>query len=512
MGRVGKSAEGLVEAQKLLIEARQTDDEEGIAQAGCCIGWFCLQLGYPDKGLECASNARTYYAGTEDVWSHGLALAVYSWLLLELGLSDLSFESAAQSVVVAERTDDLALNAFALNCKAIALIMCREDELALPMLADALAMAEKSGDRSTIALTLLNTGYSLLSQAVLAQSSGDHGTVLRLEKQGMAINDRAIAIAREAGDLWNLRTALCNGAETYASMGEIARSQLYLAEWEQLPGEVGVREQIHYLYTRGDVLTHLDQDREAILVYEEAFRLATEVAHVDHKVNTLRRLSDVKARLGLHKEALDLFRAFHDAYVSQSGELSRRRAHAMDMQLQNEKLREKAAELEMQAGLDALTGVPNRRAFDAAFASLGRQNAVVGILDVDHFKQVNDRYSHLVGDAVLARVAGVLRSIDRSLQIFRIGGEEFGLIFEGMTREVAEEMANSAIDRIRQTDLGDVARGLRVTASVGLAEHGALVGMTLLAEADRRLYVAKRLGRDMVIADSRPSIAVVAVN
>lgn len=511
MGRIGQSTEGLVEAQRLLIDAQKAGDLEAVADANRSIGWFCLQLGYPDKGLQPASEARTYFSGSDNVWAYGLSLAVYSWLLLEMGLSDLSFDSAAQSVVVAARTDDLALKAFALNCKAISLIMCREDELALPMLDEALDLAERSGDGSTIALTLVNTGYSLISQSILAQSSGDESKVEALAARGMAANDRAIEVAREAGDLWNLRVALCNGAETYAAQGRIDLAQQYLGELEQLPGQIGPREKIHYLYTKGDLLMTLGQDVAAIEAYQEAWRLASNIAHLDHKVNTLRRLSDVKAKLGLHEEALTLFRAYHDAYVSQSGEMSRRRAHAMDMQMQNDKLREKAAALEVQAGIDALTGVPNRRAFDAAFGQVGKQQAVLGILDVDHFKQVNDRYSHLVGDAVLACVAGVVKAIDPAMQVFRIGGEEFALLFFGLSLDQAERLANKAIERIRQTDLSDLARGLRVTASVGLAEYGGLAGTKLLAEADRRLYVAKKLGRDRVIADGRDSISAAAV-
>jgi diguanylate cyclase (GGDEF)-like protein len=192
--------------------------------------------------------------------------------------------------------------------------------------------------------------------------------------------------------------------------------------------------------------------------------------------------------------------------------MSQRRAHAMDIQMQNDKLREKAAELEMQAGLDALTGVPNRRAFDAAFALIANGPAVVGILDVDHFKAVNDRYSHLVGDAVLARVAGVLNDVDPAMRIFRIGGEEFALVFAGMSLEQAEPLANSALDHIRLIGFADVAEGLRVTASVGLAEAGILLGAKLLAEADRRLYVAKKQGRDQVISDSRASFAAVPMD
>jgi hypothetical protein len=71
LGRSGKSTEGLVEAQRLMIEARRANDRERVAHANRCIGWFCLQLGHPNEGLDAAGEARNYYAGTEDLWGRG---------------------------------------------------------------------------------------------------------------------------------------------------------------------------------------------------------------------------------------------------------------------------------------------------------------------------------------------------------------------------------------------------------------------------------------------------------
>jgi tetratricopeptide (TPR) repeat protein len=316
LGRSGKSTEGLVEAQLLLIEAREANDPERIAQANRCIGWFCLQLGYANDGLEAAGQAQNYYAGTENPWGHGLSSAVYSWLLLELGLSDLSFESASQATVIAANTDDRALNAFALNCKAIALTVCREHQLARPVLADALELAEKAGDPSTLALTLVNTGYATTCHGFLAGSNGDRDMAQTLFRKAMAANDRSIGIARESGDLWNLRTGLCNGAETYAVLGDIELAQHYLQEWSELPGQIGPREQIHYLYTKGDIYSRLGDDEQAFGVYQAARRLASNSGQLEQKVNTLRRLADLKAKLGDYEEAFALHREFHDAYVS----------------------------------------------------------------------------------------------------------------------------------------------------------------------------------------------------
>jgi diguanylate cyclase (GGDEF)-like protein len=509
-GRVGRSHEGLVEARRLLIEARRANDLEALAGVNRCIGWFCLQLGFTEDALKAANEARNYYAGVDDNWGHALSLAVYSWALLDVGLSDIGFESAAEATVIAARTDDLALNAFALNCKAIALVMCLEDKLAVALLDEALELANLSGDMSTRALTLVNFGYAKMNQVFRARAEGRRDAESMLAAEAMDFVEQAVEVAREAGDLWNLRVALCNGAELFSFDGNIERAKALLAEWDDLPGVTGPREDIHYIYSKGDVLYRLDRNEEALELYRDALRLADQSALHDHKVNALRRLCEIKAKRGEFEQALSYHRAFHDAYVAQTGEMSRRRAHALDMQLQNDKLREKAAQLEMQAGLDPLTGIPNRRAFDAVFSQLSHQQAVVGILDIDHFKLVNDHYSHLVGDQVLIRVAGLVEAINPAMQIFRIGGEEFALVFAGMSLEHAEPLATLVVNAVRRLDLGDIAKGLQVTVSIGLAESGVLAGTALLAEADRRLYVAKKAGRDRLIADARSSILAVS--
>lgn len=96
------------------------------------------------------------------------------------------------------------------------------------------------------------------------------------------------------------------------------------------------------------------------------------------------------------------------------------------------------------------------------------------------------------------------------MSAFRIGGEEFGLVFVDLALEHAQPIGQRIVDSVRAMTFTDLADGLSVTVSIGLAQTGILQGSALLAEADRRLYVAKKLGRDRVIADGRSSIAVAA--
>ena len=165
------------------------------------------------------------------------------------------------------------------------------------------------------------------------------------------------------------------------------------------------------------------------------------------------------------------------------------------------------AQLEQQAMTDALTGLPNRRAFsqEAALASARtvRHAAplTVGVADIDHFKKVNDRYGHAIGDAVLCAVAGALRAVARNTDMAaRLGGEEFGLLLPHTTLDQAAQVAErvrAAVAALRVDDGEGIP--LSVTISIGLAPlppAGRLE--TALSDADKALYRAKHMGRNRV--------------
>ena len=124
------------------------------------------------------------------------------------------------------------------------------------------------------------------------------------------------------------------------------------------------------------------------------------------------------------------------------------------------------------------------------------------MLDLDHFKRVNDTFGHEIGDQVLVRVAGLLLDVvRRSDVVARTGGEEFVLLMPASDAEAAAHCCERALAAIRDFDWAGVAPGLRVTASAGIARSGEALGLDRVASlADRRLYDAKALGRDRVVA------------
>lgn len=171
-----------------------------------------------------------------------------------------------------------------------------------------------------------------------------------------------------------------------------------------------------------------------------------------------------------------------------------------------ERLREQSEAFERQAREDALTGLPNRRVFDEA---LGREFArhrrnghplCLVVLDIDHFKSVNDRFSHSTGDQVLKDVGQLLRTACRDGDVpARLGGEEFALLLADTTTAEAEQLCVrlKALFHAR-TDWAGV-EGLAVTFSAGLVEveAGDASPADVYQRADRALYRAKNNGRDV---------------
>jgi diguanylate cyclase (GGDEF)-like protein/PAS domain S-box-containing protein len=166
------------------------------------------------------------------------------------------------------------------------------------------------------------------------------------------------------------------------------------------------------------------------------------------------------------------------------------------------------AQLEQQALTDALTGVPNRRAFDleaARVIALAKREGwpvALGIVDVDHFKKVNDQHGHAIGDTVLCNVARAIQNALRAGDLFvRIGGEEFGLFLPHATLAQAAAIAERVRNQIAENPIA-VTADLRINVTISIGVAALTLDSSLdaaLAQADAALYQAKLMGRNRIV-------------
>jgi len=169
------------------------------------------------------------------------------------------------------------------------------------------------------------------------------------------------------------------------------------------------------------------------------------------------------------------------------------------------------ASMEMTV-VDPLTGLHNRRYLELHLATLvtqaaeKRQPLSLMILDIDHFKMVNDTFGHDAGDQVLKGFAGRIRKVVRGVDLFcRLGGEEFVVVMPNTNIEIALKIAERIRTAVEKDVFAITTQGISIpiTVSIGLAESGyGIDADALLRRADKALYKSKDGGRNMVCADA----------
>jgi diguanylate cyclase (GGDEF)-like protein len=185
------------------------------------------------------------------------------------------------------------------------------------------------------------------------------------------------------------------------------------------------------------------------------------------------------------------------------------------------RMRHQLASAESDATMDALTKLHNRRHFDirlaheSAEAVLHSQCYSLLIIDLDHFKAVNDTFGHKEGDRVLSHVAGVIKRVAAAVKqvarstdtAFRYGGEEFAILLTGCDEQDAIGAGERIAESLRDNPirLGDTARVITFSGGVASAhERNGFNGQCVVERADAALYRAKSCGRNRVLGESSP--------
>jgi len=466
-------------------------------------------------------QARLHSQATGDLLLQTRARMAEVVLDLEVGAHDAawkaleeSFEWTAQHT--APQTLAHALEAELWRTRSYAHMRLAQQQQALDAGQRSLEAAQAGNDEKALAHSQCNVagrwyamGYRLksLGHATEARQALERAVELSLHAQRAAV--AAGCLRLELSLLNNLAGALAALERDDEALARFAEIYAFGDRTGMLT--IGVFARINH----ARVLFRCGNNAAAFALLEEGIRLGERLC-VPQAVNVLylQRSRQFEA-LGQWREALLAHKAFHEASKLATDEQAVARAAVLTVRLQTQEMRRETErlrgltdQLSQQALRDTLTGLPNRRAMEQLLTALrdpGADDAgcaFVAMIDIDYFKQINDGYSHAIGDAVLRALGQVFaRQLRSQDQVARWGGEEFVLLMRATTPEAALQVGERLRRAVEQYDWTSVAAGLQVTVSLGVAQADSTGSASdWLEVADAHLYAAKSGGRNRVHA------------
>jgi diguanylate cyclase (GGDEF)-like protein len=346
---------------------------------------------------------------------------------------------------------------------------------------------------------------------------------LALQTRARALQEANMALSGAIQD--NLKDVQSHVLRTIACMfledGLLDRAWDYFEQSLKLARELkSVWNEIHALHSLARIAQDLHDYPRALELAKESLEKAEAVHFQEHASQAHARLAGIFEAMGNFQEALQHERKHFELDNLVKSEASNKRAEALaaQMQLERARLEAKVAreraetltrlnlQLEQQAMTDGLTGVANRRALSVhlerthALAKRSGQAFSVVLFDLDHFKLINDLFSHALGDAVLKRIGAILLEQCRKGDfVARYGGEEFALVLMGANNQMTFEICERVRIRIEQEPWQNLEPKLLVTASFGFCtDFGLEKFEAMLNIADQHLYTAKDSGRNRV--------------
>lgn len=563
--RRGEFAKGREQALHALGRFEAIPDQEGLALVHFLLGKCYRRLNDPSASLDHHERSYRLYQALGDTKNGADVLMAKSGTLRILGRDQEAIQDLQQSRAIyrelGERTQEMRS---AMNLSVL-YKQCGDVATSQELLYECLPFFEESGNVTDTAKVLLNiaTNYNVLdnpAQAIpyaqrgipLFESTGDlhylsmarcvlGSAYLKQGNYDAALPEfrTALRLAEEVGITWTIAIIL----------EDVARVLIHLKHFDEARDvlERGIRingcddnknvyganiEQLGRLYMHPEYAEH--DTRKALECLEEARQIAVELDSIVLLVSVHKALTELHEARGSYKQALECHRAYYDAQMRLFNEESDKRIKRLEMekahrdaqiaQLRAAELAKVLDETEQLrvladewARTDALTGVPNRRALDERLAdefARSRQYGqpfAVALVDIDHFKQINDTLGHNVGDKALHHVAQILKTHCRTGDmVARYGGEEFALLFLETDLPNAIALCERLREYIATEDWTRVDPGLSgVTISVGVGvfekatEGKSSSPRELLAVADQNLYQAKHEGRNRVLPSSR---------
>lgn len=432
----------------------------------------------------------------------------------ELGRSDLAMACAQEAHRAALALGDAPRTALATDAMACVFERAGDPWQARRLMAEAVALARRTGDDDTLVRTLNNLAGTLIGMHYLLRDVAPRDEALAPLLDARPLLEEALALGQPGTE--PLHAVFCGGnlGEVLVLLGELPLAQGRLDHALDVARRHGMQAQVSRIAcSAGELLLQQGQPQQACDILHQALVGAEQADQRTTRLRIHHALWRASQALGQTQAALDHLQAYvlldRARALGQMRALSELFVTRVEAELalkEAQQLRHRATALEQDSRRDELTGLGNRRQIDARWPGLVAQAQArqaplsVVMLDLDHFKHVNDRFGHGVGDKVLVTLADLLRAHTRSEDLLvRMGGEEFLLVMGEPSDQWVHQVCERLRQRVAAHDWASVHPGLAVTISLGLACAPPYDFDTLVHQADLALYQAKAGGRNRLV-------------
>jgi diguanylate cyclase (GGDEF)-like protein len=526
--RLPNPKQAFVAAQEALTLAKQVNDPALLGAAERLYGRIVGDLGQPQTALRYTLSAVRRFEELGDNHNIVSSLAAAGMAYVDM----CSFDDALAVFERAERMvmqlDDQDLELRVIGNMSLAYCNIKDFASARRLMQRTLGLAQALGKQDLVLRSHANLGHIELEHGLLERESGNEAAarehferarevMARMLDDGhvhqspfdLGITKLNLGIAhRELGDVDSAHTLLQQSREIMQRAGHaggVCEADMYLSLIGLQRGQLQEGIAALQAFARGEVpgvtpLLRARAWRQLSTACEQAgdLRTALNAYKAFHTLDQAMLTERVSARAAALALKMDIERAQIEADVL--------RIHAEQLMDTNTQLSAEASVLSRQANEDGLTSLSNRRHFDEQFPKLLEQMRVMGgemyvaLADLDHFKQVNDQFSHSVGDEVLRQVSAILRAHSRADDLVaRYGGEEFILVLQHANAEQALAACQRLRSAVEHRNWPALADDLAVTMSIGLAKCDPnKTPLENIQAADVLLYRAKDEGRNRV--------------
>ena len=458
-----------------------------------------------------ANEALAHFRVNGSVRGQAFSLNALGVVAIRRGLPSRALEVAGEAVVLARAAEDPILQVRIANTLGIVLNDIGRLSEAAQIFEEGLRAARGFPGEAVVLRLRSNLSLALGRWALKEHDDGLPEAAWRPRaERAVELMVPTLQAWREEKKWVEISNALDHLAISHIVLGDLAAAHASLDEAESLMDASAPHSMVFFSCARARAHLHAREPQLALQALERGRAAADSRGGHMHMDELFRLKSQAHEARGEWHEALVAHKRFHELRSRLVLERAEQQASALVVALSTERAlrqvseeRDRAERAHLEARHDQLTGLANRRRFDEFLAGVlpraSDQHPVsLVLIDLDHFKSINDRYRHLAGDAALRWVAGHLQAQCRQTDLpARLGGDEFALVLSAplaVAHQVCNRLRVAVAERVT-----DLPADVTIRLSAGIAEATAPCdAVHLFKRADEALYAAKAAGRDTV--------------